>query len=124
MNAVDTYHLCGVHNIFGMHKASGFRQVYNMDLDIDGEPHQDPEELNSYTMKSFAGVLAHQLMKFGESIDIGRVEFDRFGLLGLAVGGRNVLQEELSDDDSINVVDVRMNSNNLCTTSATTATGA
>ena len=61
-------------------------------------------------------------MKFGESIDIGRVEFDRFGLLGLAVGGRDVLQEGSSDDESVNVVDVRMKSNNLCST--TTATGA
>ena len=73
MNAVDTYHLAGLHNIFGMNKACGFRRVYNMDLDLTDELHQDPQELNSYTMKSFASVLANQLMKFADVEVTGRV---------------------------------------------------
>ena len=68
MNVVDTFHLANFHSILSENSVTGFRRMHSLNEDIlqEAEDNSNASEMNKYTMKAFAGVLAHQLIKFSE----------------------------------------------------------
>ena len=68
MNVVDTYRLASFHSILSSNKATGFRKIYqNGSASINGIDDID-DSFNTYTMRSFAGVLSNQLIKYAENL--------------------------------------------------------
>lgn len=100
INAVDTYRVCKFHSIFSQHKAIGFRNLHHNDYEMfdEGEAVRvftEGRYYNEYTMKAFAGVLAHQLIKYAENQVDGAVLRTR-ALMPVQTAGLDLYHDECS----------------------------
>ncbi len=76
INVIDTYRLSHFHSILSSHRVTGFRKTFRTgDAMVmnEGGDLTDSTYLNAYTIKSFAGVLAHQLLKYAQIVGTGSV---------------------------------------------------
>ena len=118
INTVDTYRLSNFHSILSSNHVVGFRRLAEYRRTIHDDPDlplvQSEIEKNNYTMRSFAGVLAHQIVKFAEmQLDYStlRRNIDASSLISCSQSSHAMIQETTHSQSTSSVIHIQESDN-------------